>query len=180
MSSEVHPKTYDPFTHHIRRDDCGEWQLVKNDTHEIVAGADEPDELGEPVIPFRLVDSASIEPDKTGTLRVGQAIEIQVDGYGDKCSGKKGTPIFVEQYEGTLRVALWADINQEDCTHSVNMEGASLSLSAMLFDEDELYPKKEWKEQIVNDYTTLSYKEWVEQQRRVGANNGIRTRKGTD
>lgn len=168
MSSEVQvPRTYDPFQFHIRSNATHGWELVKNSSHEVKEVAGDPAHFGQPAIPFRLVDSASIEPDKTGFIHIGHAIEIQIDEYGDKCSGKRGTPIFVEQYEGDLRVALWADINQEDCTHSVLMEGARLEFSAELFDEDKQYPKREWKAQIADDYTTLSYKEWVEQQRQA-------------
>lgn len=52
-------------------------------------------------------------------------ISIRLAGYGD-CSSKKGygEPIFIEHYEGKLWVRAWADINQEDPTHSIDMEGA--------------------------------------------------------
>ena len=52
-------------------------------------------------------------------------IFIRVKGYGD-CSSADGygCPIWIEFYEGKLMVRLWSDINSEDPTNSVSMEGA--------------------------------------------------------
>lgn len=56
-----------------------------------------------------------------------QGIEIQVDGYGtrEEADGH-GTPIFIEFYEGHLRVVVWNDINQSD-PQIIDMEPARLS-----------------------------------------------------
>jgi hypothetical protein len=50
---------------------------------------------------------------------------IQPEGYGDLCSKDgEGTPVLIELYEGELRVVVWDDINQEDHTHLISLEGA--------------------------------------------------------
>lgn len=52
-------------------------------------------------------------------------IEIQAEGYGDSSSNVgSGSPIFIEWYDGKLRVHLFGDINREDPTHSIDLEGA--------------------------------------------------------
>jgi hypothetical protein len=50
-------------------------------------------------------------------------------GYGDYDSTDgEGTPIMVEVFEGKLRVIIWSDINQEDPTHIISLEGAKEEL----------------------------------------------------
>ena len=50
---------------------------------------------------------------------------IRVEGYGDSLSPDDcGTPILTEKYDGELRVVIWGDINQEDPTHIISLEGA--------------------------------------------------------
>jgi hypothetical protein len=58
-----------------------------------------------------------------------QGIGIGFDGYGDKGSPPgMGQPVLIEFYEGKIMVRLWADINQEDPTHQIDMSGAKESL----------------------------------------------------
>ena len=55
-------------------------------------------------------------------------IEIQADGYGDAGTENGfGTPIFIEKYDGELRVCLWDDINEQE-PKVTDMEGAKESL----------------------------------------------------
>lgn len=63
----------------------------------------------------------------------GEAVEdpsldhllIKVDGYGDAVSADgSGFPILIEYHDGKLQVVLWADINKEDTTHVIDLEGA--------------------------------------------------------
>lgn len=52
-------------------------------------------------------------------------IVIRPKGYGDACSKDgDGFPIMIEKYDGKLRVILWGDINMQDPTHTIDMEGA--------------------------------------------------------
>lgn len=56
------------------------------------------------------------------------ALCIHLDGYGlMNCQPKVGGPILVERYEGKLRLLVWADINQEDPTHIIDLEPANES-----------------------------------------------------
>ncbi len=56
-------------------------------------------------------------------------IFIHADGYGEKTSVESASfPIMVEFYNDRLRVLTWGDINQEDPTHIIGMEGARESL----------------------------------------------------
>lgn len=53
------------------------------------------------------------------------AKETGIEGYGDNSSEAGcGSPIFIEWYDGKLRVHLFGDINSESPTHSVDLEGA--------------------------------------------------------
>ena len=54
-----------------------------------------------------------------------QSILIRPEGYGEKTVvDGQGSPIMIENYDGRLRVIIWGDINREDPTHIINMEGA--------------------------------------------------------
>jgi len=52
------------------------------------------------------------------------ALLIAIDGYGENTSHRGGYPILLEKHEGRLRLLIWADINQEDPTHIIDLEGA--------------------------------------------------------
>lgn len=50
---------------------------------------------------------------------------IRPDGYGC-CNCDDGTtgPVYLEVHEGRLRLIVWADINDEEPTHIIDLEGA--------------------------------------------------------
>jgi hypothetical protein len=53
------------------------------------------------------------------------AVCIQPEGTGDYGSGvSDGFPVVVEFCDGKPRVHVWADINQEDATHTIELDGA--------------------------------------------------------
>ena len=53
------------------------------------------------------------------------AVCIQPEGTGDHNSGvSEGVPVVVEFCDGKPRVHVWADINQEDSTHTSELDGA--------------------------------------------------------
>ena len=53
------------------------------------------------------------------------ALLIHLDGHGDFCSADgQGTVVVVELANGCPRVLAWADINQEDPTHTIRLEDA--------------------------------------------------------
>ena len=48
---------------------------------------------------------------------------LSVKGYGDYTSKDgEGSIAILEIFEGELRLIVWADINQEDPTHIINLE----------------------------------------------------------
>lgn len=50
---------------------------------------------------------------------------VGADGYGEKTAlDGDGFPIVIEFHEGKFRLLVWADINQEDPTHIISLEGA--------------------------------------------------------
>lgn len=52
-------------------------------------------------------------------------ILIGVKEYSDHDSlDNLGFPILVERCEGSLYLRVWNDINEEDVTHHINMDGA--------------------------------------------------------
>lgn len=50
--------------------------------------------------------------------------EIFIKGTGLCGSVGDDSPIYLEYYEGKWWLRVWADINQEDPTHSIDMSGA--------------------------------------------------------
>jgi hypothetical protein len=65
-----------------------------------------------------------------GTDAVSVAVEkhnlglgIKIEGYG--CwDDDDAAPIFIERYDGVVRVLIWDNINQEDPSHIITLEGA--------------------------------------------------------
>lgn len=52
-------------------------------------------------------------------------IEIRPHGYGEKTAiAGHGSPVLIEFHDGELRVVVFGDINQEDPTHIISLEGA--------------------------------------------------------
>lgn len=54
-----------------------------------------------------------------------RGIFVEFEGYGD-CPGCD-YPVMIEVWNGELRVVIWSDINKEDPTHIISLEGAHLS-----------------------------------------------------
>ena len=56
------------------------------------------------------------------------AIIITPAGYGDHNSiDGEGSPILFEFCEGIPRVVIWSDINEEESTHAISLQGAQES-----------------------------------------------------
>jgi len=50
---------------------------------------------------------------------------LKAKGYGDSLSeDNEGIPLMIEFYKGELRVVIWGDINQEDPSNIISLEGA--------------------------------------------------------
>jgi hypothetical protein len=55
----------------------------------------------------------------------GDAITIHIEGYGDYYSTDEASePIMIDISGGKLNVILWGDVNGQDPTHVIDMEGA--------------------------------------------------------
>ena len=56
------------------------------------------------------------------------AIYLRPEGTGDCTSvDGHGFPICLEFYENSIRLIVWSDINQEDPTHIIPLEGSLVS-----------------------------------------------------
>jgi hypothetical protein len=55
-----------------------------------------------------------------------KSIMVYPNGYGCKYYNREqgGCPVMFELYEGRLRLVVWADINNENATHIIDLEGA--------------------------------------------------------
>ena len=54
-------------------------------------------------------------------------INIRPDGYGDfESEDGSGAPIYLELYQGELRLIVWSDINDQDPTHVINLSGSKV------------------------------------------------------
>jgi len=51
------------------------------------------------------------------------SLEVFVEGMST-LSEEQGAPIYLEYYEGKWWMRIWADINSQDPTHSIDMSGA--------------------------------------------------------
>lgn len=62
------------------------------------------------------------------TIRgVDHQIGIQIQGFSDKTSDDHdGVPVLLDLSDGKLQLLVWADINQEDPTHIIDLEGARI------------------------------------------------------
>ena len=55
-------------------------------------------------------------------------LAILPEGYGENgTQAGFGAPVYLELYEGELRLVVWADINQPDPTHIICLDGAKES-----------------------------------------------------
>ena len=71
---------------------------------------------------------------KLVTVIDGNSISVEAEGYNtcnidDDCKPGTGitAPVMIEAWDGELRVIVWGDINQEDPTHIISLEGARKS-----------------------------------------------------
>lgn len=51
-------------------------------------------------------------------------LEVEIKGLGTLAEQGDGRTVLVEFYDGKWWVRVWADINQEDPTHVIDMSGA--------------------------------------------------------
>jgi hypothetical protein len=73
---------------------------------------------------YLLVDSGSVG----WRARVGaMGLSMGFEGYGNCCEAS-GDVVFLELYEGELRLLVWSDVNNEDPTHVISLEGARESI----------------------------------------------------
>ena len=63
----------------------------------------------------------------TNTTVIATHLGIEVWPEGFECANG-GAPIFIEQCDGEIRVVVWADILQEDPTHTIKLNGAKTEL----------------------------------------------------
>ena len=78
----------------------------------------------EQVLELKMKDKT--EDGVTGTTIAADesGIEIAFDGYGAK-TGQPGSPIiYIERYQGRIKLYAWTDINREDPTHVLDFEAA--------------------------------------------------------
>ena len=55
----------------------------------------------------------------------GDGLFILPEGYGEYCAAPgEGACLAIEIWEGKLRLVIWGDINKEEPTHIINLEGA--------------------------------------------------------
>lgn len=69
-------------------------------------------------VPFILKDKSDCADGRqiTGEVEIdSDGISIRFDGYGTKTAvGDTGEPVYIECWEGELRIVIWPDINAED------------------------------------------------------------------
>ena len=89
-----------------------------------MAKAKKPDRTHK--VEFTLSDDAGGGKKAKGIVEVGPyMIQLRAKGYGDCGSADgHGSPVAIEFYGGKLRVLIWGDINKEDPTHTIELEGA--------------------------------------------------------
>jgi hypothetical protein len=83
----------------------------------------------EMIIPYELTDQCDQPNDKPHLpIKIvgnGGQILIGFEGYGEHGADvEHATPVLIEVWDGKLRVIVFGDINNEDPTHTIEMEGA--------------------------------------------------------
>lgn len=53
----------------------------------------------------------------------GFSLEISIEGMG-VMTEKGGAPIFLELHDNKVLLHVWADVNEEDPTHTIDLTGA--------------------------------------------------------
>ena len=51
------------------------------------------------------------------------SVEVFIEGMGTHCT-PDDSPIYLEFFEGKWQLVVWADINQEEPTHRIDMSSA--------------------------------------------------------
>jgi len=77
------------------------------------------------IVPFEIKDVAQ-EGSIKGEIKIGaHGIYIKLDGHGEKnMPPGYGEPVMIEFYDDQARVIIWSDINDEEPTHHVRLDGA--------------------------------------------------------
>ncbi|MGH2416408.1 MAG: hypothetical protein ACRDEA_22480 [Microcystaceae cyanobacterium] len=87
--------------------------------------------MNNPEFPFTLKDSLSQRTVTGKITQIGGELEIYFDGYGNcSCDPKLGSSVLIEVFDKSLRAIVWGDINQEDPTSIIELEGARETLRA--------------------------------------------------
>ncbi len=75
---------------------------------------------------FELQDQSDQSGSVTGGIEVNErGVFIRFDGYTDYGTvADLGIPVMIEFYEGSPRVVVWADVNQEAPTHVIPLTRA--------------------------------------------------------
>ena len=80
--------------------------------------------MPEIVVPLRDVDNGGRCTVRVRTAATG--IDIACDGLGAHAMlPGHGATMYLERQGGAWRLLVWADINQEDPTHTIDLSGAS-------------------------------------------------------
>ncbi|MDV3002685.1 MAG: hypothetical protein N5P05_004340 (plasmid) [Chroococcopsis gigantea SAG 12.99] len=69
-------------------------------------------------LPFVLTDSDSKRAVSGKIVRVSNGLDVFFDEYG------RYSCVLIEVSEGSLKVIVWGDINSDDPTHVIELEGA--------------------------------------------------------
>jgi hypothetical protein len=83
----------------------------------------------EMIIPYELTDQCNQPNDKPKLpIKIfgnGGQLFIGFEGYGEQnADADNSTPVIIEVWDGKLRVIVFGDINNEDPTHTIELEGA--------------------------------------------------------
>ena len=54
-------------------------------------------------------------------------LDVEIEGLSTMTEEESGRVVWVEFYDGKWWVRVWADINQEDPTHSIDLSGAMIT-----------------------------------------------------
>jgi len=83
----------------------------------------------EAIVEQTLVDEATGQRLAVKVECKPNGISLVATDHGDKTSAEgHGTPVWIEFRDGQLWVNVWADVNQEEPTHSISLEGAREAL----------------------------------------------------
>ena len=144
----------------------------------MISTADDEDENSEPVV-MGACDSAMFSigggEENAPALEVkansvAEGLWLGVEGYQDASTEDFGYIVKLDYWEGRLRVLVWADKENEEPTHIIDLSSAKKVMPA-----ERIFKTREEAEKILQGLDVDKETAWITRVRELGEKNGTST-----